>query len=86
MYNVEVFPLAVTHELSDWKEMDERDRKWFSFRDAASAVEEPDLQALIRSFGDGGFRAVVRRGRADGLQRHVRTVFLRLELGAKQPP
>jgi uncharacterized protein len=58
MYNVEVFPLAVTNELADWKEMDERDRKWFSFRDAASAVEEPDLQALIRSFGDGGFRAV----------------------------
>ena len=58
MYNVEVFPLAVTNELEDWKEMDERDRKWFSFRDAASAVEEPDLQALIRSFGDGGFRAV----------------------------
>ncbi|GAO79482.1 MULTISPECIES: DUF47 family protein [unclassified Sphingopyxis] len=58
MYNVEVFPLAVTNELDDWKEMDERDRKWFSFRDAASAVEEPDLQALIRSFGDGGFRAV----------------------------
>ena len=58
MYNVEVFPLAVTNELTDWKEMDERERKWFSFRDAASAVDEPDLQALIRSFGDGGFRAV----------------------------
>src|SRR3546814_15743338 len=38
--------------------MDERDRKWFSFSDAASAVDEPDLQALIRSFGDSGFRAV----------------------------
>src|SRR3546814_7621747 len=58
MYNVEVFPLAVTNELADWKEMDERDRKWFSFSDAASAVDEPDLQALIRSFGDSGFRAV----------------------------
>ncbi|PZQ22820.1 MAG: DUF47 domain-containing protein [Sphingopyxis macrogoltabida] len=58
MYNVEVFPLAVTNELDDWKEMDERERKWFSFRDAAAAVEEPDLQAMIRSFGDGGFRAV----------------------------
>ena len=57
MYNVEVFPLAVTHELSDWKEMDERERQWFSFRDAAEAVEEPDLQAMIRSFGDDGFRA-----------------------------
>src|SRR3546814_7908870 len=58
MYNVEVFPLAVTNELDDWKEMDERDRKWFSFSDAASAVDEPDLQALIRSFGASGFRAV----------------------------
>lgn len=57
MYNVEVFPFAVTHELSDWKEMDERERRWFSFRDAAEAVDEPDLQALIRSFGDSGFRA-----------------------------
>ncbi|WP_428630418.1 DUF47 family protein [Sphingopyxis sp.] len=58
MYNVEVFPLAVTRELADWKEMDERDRRWFSFDAAAAAVEEPDLQALIRSFGDSGFRAV----------------------------
>ncbi|WP_174688504.1 DUF47 family protein [Sphingopyxis witflariensis] len=58
MYNVEVFPLAVTCELSEWKEMDERDRQWFSFDAAAAAVEEPDLQALIRSFGDTGFRAV----------------------------
>src|SRR3546814_11808947 len=56
MYNVEVFPLAVTNELDDWKEMDERDRKWFPFSDAASAVDEPELQALIRSFGDSGFR------------------------------
>ncbi len=57
MYNVEVFPLAVTHELSEWKEMDERERKWFSFKEAANAVEEEDLQALIRSFGASGFRA-----------------------------
>ncbi|BBB12803.1 DUF47 family protein [Sphingopyxis sp. FD7] len=58
MYHVEVFPLAVTSELNEWKEMDERERKWFSFADAAAAVDEADLQALIRSFGDGGFRAV----------------------------
>src|SRR3546814_17677291 len=50
--------------ISDWSsdvcssDLDERDRKWFSFSDAASAVDEPDLQALIRSFGDSGFRAV----------------------------
>lgn len=60
MYNVEVFPLAVTDELSEWKEMDERERKWFSYRDAAQAVEEEDLQALIQSFGVRGFRAAAK--------------------------
>jgi predicted phosphate transport protein (TIGR00153 family) len=60
MYNVEVFPLAVTHELSEWKEMDERERRWFPFREAAKAVEEEDLQALIRSFGVSGFRAMAK--------------------------
>ncbi|MDZ3833405.1 MAG: DUF47 family protein [Sphingopyxis sp.] len=56
MYNVEVFPLAVTRELAEWKEMDERERKWFAFEEAAGVVDEADLQALIRSFGDSGFR------------------------------
>ena len=61
MYNVEVFPLAVTRELSEWKEMDERERRWFTFDEAAGAVDEPDLQALIRSFGDSGFRVAAQR-------------------------
>ena len=60
LLDVEVFPLAVTNELADWKEMDERDRRWFPFDAAAAVVEEPDLQALIRSFGDSGFRAAAR--------------------------
>lgn len=60
MYNVEVFPLAVTHELSEWKEQHERQRKWFSFDEAAAAVEEEDLQALIRSFGVRGFHAAAK--------------------------
>lgn len=58
--DVEVFPLAVTDELPVWKEMDERERRWFPFDEAASAVDEPDLQALIRSFGDTGFRAAAK--------------------------
>lgn len=61
MYNVEVFPLAVTRELDEWKEMDERERRWFTFDEAAGAVDEPDLQALIRSFGDSGFRVAAQR-------------------------
>lgn len=61
MYNVEVFPLAVTRELDEWKEMDERERRWFTLDQAASSVDEPDLQAMIRSFGDRGFRAAAER-------------------------
>lgn len=61
MYNVEVFPLAVTRELGEWKEMDERERRWFPLDQAASSVDEPDLQAMIRSFGDRGFRAAARQ-------------------------
>ena len=61
MYNVEVFPLAVTRELDEWKEIDERERRWFTLDQAADSVDEADLQAMIRSFGDGGFRAAARR-------------------------
>lgn len=60
MLDVEVFPLAVTKELREWKEQDERERRWFAFDEAARVVDETDLQALIRSFGDTGFRAVAR--------------------------
>lgn len=60
MLDVEVFPLAVTKELGEWKEQDERERRWFPFEDAAGVVDEPDLQALIKSFGDSGFRAAAR--------------------------
>ncbi|MGN6692421.1 MAG: DUF47 family protein [Sphingopyxis sp.] len=61
MYNVEVFPLAVTRELDEWKEMDERERRWFTLDQAAASVDEPDLQAMIRSFGNRGFRAAAQR-------------------------
>jgi 8-oxo-dGTP pyrophosphatase MutT (NUDIX family) len=50
MLEVDVFPLAVAEELPSWKEKDERERRWFSRLEAAEAVEEPDLAALIRSF------------------------------------
>ncbi|ALC10881.1 DUF47 family protein [Sphingopyxis sp. 113P3] len=60
MLDVEVFPLAVTRELGEWKEQNERERRWFAFDEAAKVVDEADLQALIRSFGDTGFRAVAR--------------------------
>lgn len=61
MVDVNVFPLAVTEELDQWKEKDERERRWFTLADAAEAVEEPDLRELIRSFGASEFKAAARR-------------------------
>ena len=48
--SVDVFPLKVTGQLTRWREQGERTGRWFSVEEAAEAVEEPDLQALIRGF------------------------------------
>jgi uncharacterized protein Yka (UPF0111/DUF47 family)/ADP-ribose pyrophosphatase YjhB (NUDIX family) len=61
MVDVDVFPLAVTHELERWKEEAERERRWFALADAAKAVDEPDLQELISSFDTAEFNAAARR-------------------------
>jgi len=50
MVDVEVFPIAVTDELPDWKERAERERRWFDIAEAAAAVDEPDLRSLILGF------------------------------------
>jgi 8-oxo-dGTP pyrophosphatase MutT (NUDIX family) len=54
MLEVEVFALAVTMELDRWKEQRERKRRWFTLPEAADAVEESDLAALIRGFDPAG--------------------------------
>ena len=61
MYDVEVFPLAVSEELPDWKEKKQRQRRWFSLSEAARSVEEPDLRDLIRSFNSSEFNQVAKR-------------------------
>lgn len=61
MVDVDVYPLAVTREFPVWKENKERERRWFSLAEAASAVEEEDLRYLIRSFGADGFQKATRR-------------------------
>ena len=48
---VHVFPLAVRTELESWREKEERTRQWFSYLEAADAVEEPELRSLILAFG-----------------------------------
>lgn len=47
---VEVFPLKVTHERQDWDEMNVRQRKWFTAREAVAMVMEAELKAVIRRF------------------------------------
>ena len=48
---VQVFPLRVTHEGEDWPEREQRERRWFAAAEAAAAVDEPELKALIAAFG-----------------------------------
>lgn len=60
MTDVQLFPLAVSEEMAEWKESGERERRWFTLAEAADAVEEPDLRDLIRSFGASEFNRATR--------------------------
>lgn len=60
MVDVDVFPLAVTHEQDAWKEMSQRERRWFTLAEAAEAVDESDLAELMHSFGPREFRVAVK--------------------------
>jgi 8-oxo-dGTP pyrophosphatase MutT (NUDIX family) len=46
---VKVFPLEVRKQLNRWPEQHERELRWFSPSDAADAVSEPGLAAIIRA-------------------------------------
>jgi 8-oxo-dGTP pyrophosphatase MutT (NUDIX family) len=46
---VHLFLLAVDEELDDWPEREMRERRWLAPEQAAQAVDEPDLKALILS-------------------------------------
>ena len=50
---VTVFRLEVTDELATWPECNQRKRSWFNLMEAASLVEEPDLQNFIRHLPNG---------------------------------
>ena len=45
---VAVYLVEVSQELDRWPEQDRRRRAWFSVAEAAAAVEEPELKALIQ--------------------------------------
>ncbi len=44
---VKIFAVQVEHMMEDWPERHERERKWFTLTQAAMAVEEGDLIALL---------------------------------------
>ena len=60
MFDVDVYPLAVTQELTVWKEASQRERRWFPLAEAADQVDEPDLADLIRSFDASAFNRAAR--------------------------
>ncbi|MBX9739167.1 MAG: NUDIX hydrolase [Beijerinckiaceae bacterium] len=47
---VDVFPLMVARQRKSWPERDQRVTRWFPLAQAAAAVREPELAAIIRSF------------------------------------
>ena len=48
--NVAVFPLQFRTQADEWPEQDERETRWFDLAEAAKAVDEPELKALIAGF------------------------------------
>ena len=44
---VETFLLKVTNQLNSWPEQDQRRTQWFALQEAADAVQEPKLSAMI---------------------------------------
>jgi ADP-ribose pyrophosphatase YjhB (NUDIX family) len=51
-----VFPLRVDREDDEWAEKDQRDRRWMTAAEAASAVAEPELATLVSEFGSSAMR------------------------------
>lgn len=46
---VDVFLLEVDEQKHEWPEQGERETRWFSAREAAAMVREPELRALIQN-------------------------------------
>jgi len=49
---VDVFPMRVTRQRKNWREMDQRVTQWFPCVTAAKQVVEPELKQLILAFGE----------------------------------
>jgi len=49
---VRVFPMLVGKLNREWKERNERTRRWFSLKAAAKRVAEPDLAELLKALAE----------------------------------
>jgi len=47
---VAVFPVKVKELENDWPEKESRKRKWYSLKQAANLVEDPELSGILRKF------------------------------------
>jgi 8-oxo-dGTP pyrophosphatase MutT (NUDIX family) len=54
---VDVYPMMVKRQRDRWREQDQRTIQWFPAEEAATAVEEPELQALIDEFAWSGVKS-----------------------------
>jgi len=73
---VDVYPFSVTAQAAEWPEQDERTTAWFTLTNAAGAVEEPELKAIIAGFRE----PLPSQGLADRMVPAVRE-----EMGRKVP-
>jgi 8-oxo-dGTP pyrophosphatase MutT (NUDIX family) len=51
---VHVYPLAVDRQRKRWPEQRQRTQRWFTPEEAAQAVQEPELAALLEAFSAAG--------------------------------
>ena len=51
---VQVFAMRVSEEAESWPEAKQRERRWFSPAEAAEAVDEKELGALLARLGQEG--------------------------------
>jgi 8-oxo-dGTP pyrophosphatase MutT (NUDIX family) len=52
---VDIFALEVEAQMSTWPECKQRSTQWFSLDEAAAAVRDPELKAVILSFNQAAF-------------------------------
>ena len=50
--NVDVYPLQVRVQHDNWREQGQRTARWFTPDEAAEAVDEPELKAMILRFAE----------------------------------